>query len=383
MSRRHGHEVTLYLRSNDELRTLSFVQRLGLVSRIIYAKDSQSDVGKLLRELQPDLVHVHNTFLMLSPSVYEACQREDVPVVQTLHNYRLLCPAATLYRDGHYCNECTRNGLLSSVRHGCYRGSRSMSAAIALVLKTHRARHTWEQQIDAYIALSRFQKNRFVECSFPAGKIHVKPNFVDPDPGSCSPAEPHSQDFALFVGRLSEEKGIATLLRAWEMLPLQVPLVIAGDGPLRASLEKAAAEKRLQSVRFAGQVKRDEVHALLKKAAFLIVPSVWEEPFGLVIAEAFACGTPVLGAAIGAIQEMVDDQVTGLRVKPDDPADLARKAAWAWTNSQQLAVMGEEGRQVYEQRYTAETNYLLLMEIYASAIEAHFRSKRKRPLPAA
>lgn len=379
MLRRHGHEVTLYLRSNDELRTLSFVQRLGLVSRIIYAKDSRSDVGKLLRELQPDLVHVHNTFLMLSPSIYGACQQEDVPVVQTLHNYRWLCPAATFYRDGHNCNECTTNGLLSSVRHGCYRDSRPMSAAIALVLKTHRARHTWEQQIDAYIALSRFHKDRFVECGFPAGKIHVKPNFVDPDPGERA----HSRDFALFVGRLSQEKGVALLLRAWEMLPVQVPLVIAGDGPLRASLEKGAAEKKLQSVRFAGQVKREEVHALLKRAAFLVVPSVWEEPFGLVVAEAFACGTPVIGAAVGAIQEMVDDQTTGLRFKAGDPADLARKAAWAWINAQQLAVMGKEGRQVYEQRYMAEMNYLLLMEIYASAIEAHFRSKRKRPLRAA
>lgn len=375
--RRYGHQVTLYLRSNDELQALSLAQRLQLLARITYATDSQSDVQKLLRDLKPDIVHVHNTFAMLSPSVYDACQKEDVPVVQSLHNYRLLCPAATFYRHGDTCQECVTHGLLSSVRHACYRDSRAMSAAVALMLKTHRVRRTWEQ-IDAYIALSGFQKSKFVQCGFPAGRIHVKPNFVGSDPNPN--AKPHSGEYALFVGRLSPEKGVETLLKAWEMLPVRVPLVIAGDGPMRTSLESQVAHKRLHSVSFVGQKKRHEIYDLLGEAAFLIVPSVWEEPFGLIIAEAFACGTPVLGASIGAIQEMVEDRITGLRFRPGDAADLADKVAWGWTHLPQLAVMGKAARQTYEERYTAETNYLLLMQIYASAIEAHFRSKRKRPL---
>lgn len=379
--RQHGHQVTAYLRSNNELRTQSLGKRLGLFTRIIYATESHSDVQRLLRDLRPDVVHVHNTFLMLSPSVYEACNEEDVPVVQTLHNYRLLCPAATLYRDGNTCQECVTHGLLKSVRHGCYRGSRAMSAAVALMLKIHRQRHTWEKQIDAYIALSRFQKHRFVQSGFPANKIHVKPNFAGPDPFPA--AQPHSGDYALFVGRLSPEKGVEALLNAWQMLPVRIPLVIAGDGPMRPSLEKEVAQKRLQSVSFIGQKKRHEIYDLLSKAAFLIVPSVWEEPFGLIIAEAFACGTPVLGASIGAIPEMVDDQVNGLRFRPGDATDLADKVTWAWTHLPQLAVMSNAARQAYEERYTPETNYQLLMEIYASAIEAHSRSKWKRQRAAA
>ena len=156
-------------------------------------------------------------------------RKKDVPVVQTLHNYRLLCPAATFYRDGGPCEECVTHSLLRSVRHACYRDSRVMSGAIALMLKTHRSRQTWNGRIDAYIAISGFVRDKFVQAGFPASKISVKPNFVDPDPGERS----HSGDYALFLGRLSPEKGLLTLLEAWERLPSAVPLVIAGDGPMR------------------------------------------------------------------------------------------------------------------------------------------------------
>jgi glycosyltransferase involved in cell wall biosynthesis len=375
----HGHKVTLYARSNHELDTLSFAQRLGLVNRIISATDSKLAVRGILRELRPDVVHVHNTFALVSPSVYEACQQEDVPVVQTLHNYRLLCPAATFYRDGKICQKCITHGLLSSVRHACYRDSRLMSGAIALMLKTHRARQTWNRRIDAYIALSRFAKNKFVQCGLPASKIYVKPNFVEPDPGERA----HSGDYALFVGRLSPEKGLSTLVKAWEQLPAKVPLVIAGDGPIRPLLETEVANAGLRCIRFAGQLKRDGIYELMKKAAFLVVPSVWEEPFGLIVAEAFACGTPVLGASIGGIQEMLDDQITGLRFTSGDPNALAKKVAWAWDHLPQLAAMGKAARRVYENRYTGSANYRLLMEIYASAIADRFRFKRKRALRAA
>jgi glycosyltransferase involved in cell wall biosynthesis len=375
----NGHRVTQYVRSNHEIDGLSFAQRVGLIGRIISANDSKLAVRGLLRDLKPDLVHVHNTFAMVSPSVYEACHQEDVPVVQTLHNYRLLCPAATFYREGKNCHECITHGLFSSVRHACYRDSRLMSGAIALMLKTHRSRQTWSRQIDAYIALSQFARNKFVQFGMPANKIYIKPNFVEPDPDERS----DSGEYALFVGRLSPEKGASTLLKAWHHLPSRIPLVIAGDGPERQMLEEEVATKRLHSIRFAGQLRRGEVYELMKKAAFIVVPSVWEEPFGLIIAEAFACGTPVIGASIGAIPEMVEDQVTGLTFAPGDSVELAKKVEWAWGHLPQMAVMGRAARRVYESRYTASANYQLLMQIYASAIEAHFRFKRKRPLRAA
>jgi glycosyltransferase involved in cell wall biosynthesis len=254
-----------------------------------------------------------------------------------------------------------------------------MSGAIALMLKAHRSRQTWSEEIDAYIAISSFVKDKFIQAGFPANKIFVKPNFVDPDPGERSGCG----DYALFLGRLSPEKGLLTLLEAWERLPSAVPLVIAGDGPMRHRLELEVASKRLRSVRFAGQLKRSEGHDAIKKAAFLIVPSVWNEPFGVVVAEAFACGTPVLGAFAGAIQEMLDDQVTGVHFPPGDPDALAKTVTWAWGHLPELVAIGKAGRRVYEERYTAKTNYDLLMNIYASAIDTHCRSKRERSLRAA
>src|SRR5215470_11365333 len=230
---RHGHTVTLYKRSNDEIAALPFVQKLGLVTRVVDARDTRVAVCKLIRDLKPDIVHVHNTFAMVSPAVYDACQEANVPIVQTLHNYRLLCPASTLYREGSVCEECVTDSLLRSVQHACYRDSRVMSGAVALMLKTHRSRQTWNQKIDAYIAISRFVKDKFVQSGFPAVKMHVKPNFVDPDPGERTRAG-HN---ALFVGRLSPEKGPTTLLQAWQRFSDPIPLLIVGDGPMRRSLE--------------------------------------------------------------------------------------------------------------------------------------------------
>jgi len=315
----------------------------------------------------------------VSPSVYEVCQEEDVPVVQTLHNYRLLCPAATFYRDARTCEECVTHSLLRSVRYACYRDSRVMSGAIALMLKTHRSRQTWNRQIDAYIAISGFVRDKYLHAGFPADKITAKPNFVDSDPGERS----SSGNYALFLGRLSPEKGLSMLLEAWERLPSPVPLVIAGDGPMRQRLETEVARKDLQGVRFAGRMKREDAYDAMKKAAFLVVPSVWNEPFGMVVAEAFACGTPVLGAFAGSIQEMIDDQVTGLHFAPGDPDALANKVAWAWEHLPEMAAMGKAARRVYEDRYAANTNYDLLMSIYDSAIDTHTRSKQSRPLRAA
>lgn len=375
---RKGHKVSVYKRSNDELSHLSFGQQLGLINRIVSAADTKLAVRRLIRELKPDLVHVHNTFLMVSPGVYEVCQEEDVPVVQTLHNFRLLCPAATFYREAGPCEECVTHSLVRSVRHACYRESRMMSGAIALMLQTHRLRQTWSRQIDSYVAISGFVREKFVQAGFPAGKITVKPNFVDPDPGE----RPHPGDYALFLGRLTPEKGLLTLLDAWERLPSAVPLVIAGDGPMRPQLEAEVARKGLSCVHFAGRLRREEAYDAIKKAAFLIVPSTWYETFGLVAVEAFACGTPVLGSFIGAMQEIVDDRVTGLHFAPGDPDALAKKVAWASGHVPEMAAMGKAARRAYEVRYTADANYPLLMNIYASAIDTHTRVKRSWAVPA-
>jgi glycosyltransferase involved in cell wall biosynthesis len=377
---RNGHKVGIYRRNNHEIDALSLAQKLWLIKQVVSASDSKVAVRAMLRDLRIDVVHVHNTFAMISPSVYEVCQEEDVPVVHTLHNYRLLCPAGTLYRNSAPCEDCVEHSLMRSVQHACYRNSRVMSGAMAVMLQTHRSRQTWSRKIDAYIAISDFVKEKFGRAGIPRGKIFVKPNFVDPDPGERS----RPGDCALFLGRLSPEKGLTTLLEAWQRLSCKVPLVIAGDGPMRPQLEKEVARMKLQEViRFVGHLKGDEKYDVIKRAAFVIVPSIWYEPFGLVVVEAFACGTPVLGALVGAIPSMLDDHATGLHFAPGDPDSLANRVAWAWTHLPEMETMGKTARRVYEDRYTAHRNYTQLMNIYASACDSHEHCKRSDEFRAA
>jgi glycosyltransferase involved in cell wall biosynthesis len=366
----HGHKVVVYRRSNHELDAMSAVQRLAMPKEMIDSDKSRREMHDLLRREQPDLVHVHNTFMMVSPSIYQTCQDMDVPVLHTLHNFRLLCPAWTLSREGQICEECIDEGLWRSVVHGCYRESRLMTAGIALMLQVHRSQGTWNKSVDGYVALSEFARKKFVDSGFPAEKIHVKPNFVEPDPGERT----MPGDFALYVGRLSPEKGVAALLSAWEKLSHSMPLFIVGDGPLRQSLEAEAAARGLSSVKFCGWLRPADTRDAIKRAAFLITPSLWYEGFPMTVAESFACGTPVICSKLGSLEEIVDDQHTGLHFAPGDVDDLAAKIDWARTHPSQLAAMGRAARQKYESRYTAEKNYRLLMHIYDRTMSAHARS---------
>ncbi|GAP62436.1 hypothetical protein ARMA_0859 [Ardenticatena maritima] len=318
---------------------------------------------RLIRERKPDVAHFHNTFLMISPAAYYACQEEGVPVVQTLHNYRLICPGALLMREGRVCEECVgRTAPWPSVMHGCWRGSRLQTSVVAAMLMVHRAMKTWSEQVDIYIALTDFARRKFIEGGLPAEKIVVKPNFVDPDPGVGR----HEGNYALFVGRLSPEKGMHTLLRAWRMLK-DVPLKIVGDGPLRAEVEAFIGREGLTEVEVLGRKAREDVFCLMQKARVLVFPSECYENFPVSVAEAFACGLPVIASRLGAIAEIVEDGRTGLLFNPNDPEDLAVTVEWAWTHSEKLAEMGREARRAYEEKYTAERNYALLMDIYAQA----------------
>jgi glycosyltransferase involved in cell wall biosynthesis len=365
-----GHEVVSYRRSNHELEQMSKPRQFLLVRDIVYSEDSKRDIRDLLQKVEPDLVHVHNTFMMISPSIYEACREMGVPVVQTLHNFRLLCPAWTLARNGEVCEECVDRGLWRGVLHGCYRDSHLMTAAVALMLQVHRYRETWNEQVDGYVALSDFARRKFIEGGLPAGRIHVKPNFVFPDPGERG----KPGDFALFVGRLSSEKGISTLLAAWERLRNKIPLMVVGEGPLRESLEAEAAARNLRDVTFRGWLPAEEARVAMKNAAFTIVPSVWYEGFPMSIAESFACGTPVLCSCLGSMQEIVDNHRTGLHFAAGDAEDLAARVEWAWAHPSRLAAMGKEARRQYETSYTPERNYARLMQIYEATMRACARN---------
>lgn len=364
MLERAGHRVVTFCRNNSEVNEYSGLRRIALAKRTIWSSRTRKDFLSLLRQEKPDVVHVHNTFVMISPSIYSACYEARVPIVQTLHNYRLICPAATFFRDGRVCEECLQGSLWRSVQHACYHDSRAANAVIVAMLSYHRMRKTWDREISCFIALSEFSRNKLIEGGLPAGKIFVKPNFVYPDPGVPT----GERDYAVFVGRLSPEKRVSTVLKAWKLCPLSIPMLVIGGGPDRSSLEREAANSGLRQVRFQGQLTRSATRAAIGKARFLVFSSEWYENFPVTIAESFACGTPVIASRMGAMQEIVTDGRTGLHFVPGDPEDLARKVEWAWTHPNEMHAMGLEGRREYESKYTAQKNYPALMEIYERAM---------------
>jgi glycosyltransferase involved in cell wall biosynthesis len=371
--RRQGHEVVVYRRSNSEIHSYPRLGHIVLAKRAIWAGDTRDEVARLIRTEKPDLVHVHNTFLMISPSVYSACFDAGVPVIQTLHNYRLLCPGGNLMRNGHTCDQCVRGTLLHSVVHGCYRDSRPATATLALMLAAHRALQTWTTMVDCYIALSQFAARKFVEGGLPAHKITVKPNFVLPDPGMGN----DSGDYALFIGRLSSEKGPDILLNAWKHVRACVPLLIIGDGQMRGRLK--AEFQYDPRVRFCGQMRRAEVFEALKHARFLVFPSRNYESFPVTIVEAYACGVPVIASAMGAMEEIVADGRTGLLFRPGDSEHLAEKIEWAWNHADDLKQMRHECRREFELQYSAERNYQLLMAIYDRVLSGDGCRSSNRP----
>jgi len=362
--REYGHDVYEYTVSNEEISKMSLVAA-GI--NTIWSRRSFTKIKKLLTELKPDLVHFHNIFPILSPSVYFACNIAKIPVVQTLHNYRLLCPSALFFRQGKTCLKCLDLGFpWPAIRHACYRNSYGASIAVVAMLLVHRWLSSWKKQVDCYIALSEFSRQKFIQGGVPKKKIMVKPNFTEIDP-DVKIAE---NEYALFIGRISAEKGIDVLLRAWQKCGSR-QLLIFGKGPLEAEVQEAIRNCALTAITMKGQTSRREVITAINQSQFVIVPSLCFENFPLVIIEAFACGVPVIASRLGAIAEIVQDQKTGLLFTAGDAEDLSVKLLWAWDHPIEMSVMGRAARSEYEAKYTSERNYQLLMDIYQYSINSH------------
>jgi glycosyltransferase involved in cell wall biosynthesis len=237
-----GHEIVEFVRRNDEINGIHY---LGASVSVVWSRDSQRALRRLIETVRPDVAHFHNTFLRISPAAYYACKDTGIPVIQTLHNYRLLCPSAIFFRDGHACENCLGKFIpWPGVLHRCYRDSRAATGAVAAMLVVHRLLRTWERTVDVFIALTEFARQKFIEGGLPADRVVVKPNFVHPDPGPGA----HDGGYALFAGRLSPEKGVRTLLAAWERLGAGIPLKIAGDGPLAREVARACERHPLDRV---------------------------------------------------------------------------------------------------------------------------------------
>jgi glycosyltransferase involved in cell wall biosynthesis len=358
---KYGVEVIPFERFNDDIDDSSLTKRLRLGLEGAWSNRTYEELSDVIRRTRPHLAHFHNTFPLLSPSAYAACQDNAVPVVQTLHNYRLICAGALLTRDGHPCEDCVGTSLLPALRYRCYRGSLPATGAVVWMLASNRARGAYRTLVNRYIALTRFAAGRLMAGGLPENRMEVKPNFLPnaPEMGLGD------GNYAVFVGRLSEEKGLRTLLEAWRHVD-GFPLKIMGDGPLRHELEGQARRDGL-SVEFLGFRPRENVLQMVGGADVQVVPSECYEGFPMVVLEAYACGTPILASRIGSLDEIVLEGETGMKFEPGNPDDLVKKLNLLRSDSSRLHAMRLTARALFEENYTADRNYHRLLEIYRRA----------------
>jgi glycosyltransferase involved in cell wall biosynthesis len=355
-----GHEVIPYERASDDIARSTRLRQALVPARVIWSSEDRRELAKLLKRTSPDLVHVHNTFPLISPSVLEACRRHGVPVVATLHNFRLMCANAQLLRGGQPCELCVGHVPWPAVVHGCYRDSVLATIPVAVGIQVHRGRSTWTNGVSTFIAVTEFVRRRMIAGGLPGTRIRVKPNFV-PRPRR---ARAGAGDYMLFLGRLSPEKGVDILLDAWSSELGR--LLIVGDGPSRRELEARAIHQG-NSVRFLGAQPRERCMDLIAGARALVVASRWYETFGLVVVEAFAHGVPAIAPSLGVFPELVQDGRTGLLFAPGEASELRSKLE-ELASPERSVQMGEEAQRLYETVYTPERNLEALLEIYREVI---------------
>lgn len=351
--RKNGHTVAIYCRNNDEIAT---THKFVLAQDTMWSRQSSREVAEAIREFRPEVIHVHNTFPLISPSLYWTAVRMGVPVVQTLHNFRLLCPQAVFLREGRVCQDCLGKVPWRGAARACYRDSILQSSALAGMITFHRAIGTWKNKVTRYIALNAFCRNKFIEGGYPGDRIVVKPNFVDMEAPKGGP-----RFGFLFVGRLSNEKGIDVLIRAAEATKT-TSIRVAGNGP------ESRLVAKVPNIVTLGAVSAETVKDEMSRATALVLPSICFESFPRTLVEAFASRLPVIASRLGPLAELVQDGVTGLLFEPGNSQDLSLKLQWAAHNPLEMDAMGLNARKHYEAEFTAESNYHQLMAIYADAI---------------
>jgi glycosyltransferase involved in cell wall biosynthesis len=357
----YGHEILRYTLDNSQMPPQNPFQ---LAKNTLWNTKVYDELRSLIRDKQPQVAHFHNTWPLISPAAYYAARDEGVAVIQTLHNYRLLCPNALFFREGRVCEDCLGLTLpLPGVVHGCYRGSRSESAMVAATVSLHSLLGTWTKVIDTFIVYSQFAMEKFIQGGLPAEKLAFKTNFLHPAPAVGD----GSGGYAVFVGRLSIEKGLGVMLDAWRQLGGKMPLKILGDGPMASLVTDAIAE--MPEIEWLGRKSLTEVYDIVGNAACLVFPSEWYETFGRVAIEAFAMGTPVVASNIGAISELVEHRRNGLLFRPSDPSSLATQINWLLDRPQELKQMRLNARAEFDLKYTAGDNCKRLIEIYQHALD--------------
>ncbi len=351
----HGHSIELLERNNAELDTIAPPRAL---LDTLWSRRTQREFATIADRFRPDIIHCHNTFPLISPSIYwaaSATTAHPVPVVQTLHNFRLFCPQGMMLRDSQICNSCVGRFPWPAIRHACYRTSHTQTAALSMMLGLHRLLGTFRNKVDAYIALNDFCKEIFIQGGLPASKLYVKPNFLDTRSVAPTPLAGRTGN-PLFVGRLSTEKGTRVLAAAAQLLELTIDVV--GDGPERTTLQS------IPNLRLLGAASQSQVYARMARAPFLIFPSIWYENFPRTIVEAFAHGLPVVGTNLGALPTIIRHKHTGLLFEPYNPDALSGAIKKLAENPELLASLSKNARTEYLQKYTPEANYSILADIY-------------------
>ena len=357
----HGHEVKFHELDNDAITGVVAKLRVGITAA--YSRTAREEMAVQLKAFRPDIVHVHNFFPLLTPSIYDACIEARVPVVQTLHNYRILCPGALLMRSGAICEKCVTGSPFQGAWHRCYRNSMLQSLAVAQMVDFHRRHDSWNRKVTRFIALTEFARQKFIEGGILPEKMVVKPNSLAhlPPVGEMPPRG----DFALFIGRISVEKGVETLVDAFCQTGL--PLKIAGSGPLESRLK----QRSTPNIQWLGRIPPQEVMALARQARYLVLPSLCYEGFPMAIPEAFANHLPVLASRIGSLAGIVTDGATGHHFTPGSVAELAERSRYLHQNVAECERMGERAFGEYLLHYTPEQNYRRLLMIYGEAIDLY------------
>jgi len=359
----HGNQIITYERFNSEIDSFGIKEKAFLLGQSIWSRRTYNEIQSLIKKYSPDIAHVHNTFPLISWSAYKACSDLRVPVVQTLHHYRMICPGALLFRDGRVCEDCINGSLWNGVLHACYNESRLKTSIIALQNYIHKKLGSFKV-VTCYLALNDFCKDLFIRAGVPPGQIQVKTNFLF----DIAERNNGNEGYALYLGRISAEKDVETLILAWARTTKRIPLKIVGTGDQLSEMKSLTANMKLKNIEFLGYQPKSVCDSLASNASFLVIPSVWYETFNLVVREGFAAGKPVIVSDLGVLAEAVESGKTGLKFKPGDPDDLAEKVDSLIGNDEILMTMGQNARFEYEEKYTPEVNYRLLISIYKEAI---------------
>ncbi len=372
-----GHTVIEFTRHSDEIRNCGLWGTLKGGLSVIWNPFSLRNIEAVVKRERPDIMHVHNFFPLMSPSIFHALKDSGAAAVFTLHNYRIFCAAAIPMRNNAICTECLDcRSVLSALRYGCYRNSKLATIPLAAMIALHRMIGTWAKHVDAFIALTAFQRQILANAGLPKERIYIKPHFYPDAPDPAAWAERENK--AVFIGRISEEKGVDLLLKAWKLLGKAAPkLEIIGDGPAKDGLRGLIKGTSLEDkITFTGQLTFAETQRRLGAAKVLVLPSRCFEGFPMVIREAFALGVPVVASRIGSIPDIVTDTVSGVLTEPGNAESLGQIINRVFNDSDALQAMSAAARLEFEDKYMAETNLKDLIGIYERAIQNKCSAKR-------